>query len=587
MPDSDVHYSVTLDPKRHEMAVAQRISGAMARRPIRLFSPSFVPGNYEFQPYGRDVLDLRAESADGTPVSLRRLGWQGYEISDGEGDVRLSYRAAAASVDFSEACGILDDRYGVLLGTRYLMVGDHGGTVEVSYAVPEGWPILHPSGAEQIGPAAWRYPSYADLVDTAVCFGDVAVIRRDVDGTPFDHVFLTRAIGFDRCCEDFVDRVARVSATCRQVFGSFPFPRYTYIFSTDPTGDWGLEHLSATMIGLGPEVFTDPDAGATGVRTCAHELFHAWNVRRLRPAPLDRIDFVRGDFTEGLWMAEGFTRYYEFLLCTRSGEYSPDQFFSSVVNYYTHLAQLPAYRFTAPEGASHASYLNHGKFPGWANASVDYYDQGMVIAFCIDAALRSADQTLDAVFADFYRAFEGKGAGYTTDEIVAFFDKAVAGLGDEIRRSVSRPAAIPLVHWLERIGLEVTETDLPTLGIVLDQNTGPAISDVLDGTGAGDSGLAAGDVIAAVNGYPFRLGPLCWLVANESQVTLDVRRGDQPRKYQIPVGSRRRISALCWRGDEEQAARISEWLGQPYRPQPGQAIPLDFYENFHGVMTVI
>lgn len=587
MTGCDIRYSVVVDPRRHELAVTQTISAEAASRPLVLVSPCFVPGNYEFLPYGRDVFDLKATDGDGAELGVRRQGWQGYAISEGKGAVCLTYRAAAVSVDFSEGCGILDDRYGVILGTRYLMLTGHAGPVEVSYTVPSGWPILHPSGAEQTGPATWRYQDYQQLVDSPVCLGDVVVKRREIAGTPFDHVFLTQGIGFARGCDDFVDRVAQVSAACRDVFGSFPFSRYTYIFSLDPNDDWGLEHLTSTMIGLGPEVFTDLDAGATGVRTCAHELFHAWNVRRLRPAPLDDINFVNGDFTDGLWMAEGFTRYYEFLLCTRTGEYSPEQFFSSVVNYYTHLAALPAFGFTTPEGASHASYLNHGKFPGWANAAVDYYDQGMVIAFCADAALRCDGKTLDRVFCDFYDAFAGKNAGYTTRDIVGFFDDALPGLGQEIQRSVGRPAEIRLAHWLKQLGFEVTEAEVPTLGIVLEQNTGPGISDVLDGTPAGDSGLAAGDVITALNGYPFRKAQLCWLVANEGQVTLDIRRGDQSRRYEIPVGSRPAIAGLAWTGGPDQAALIAEWLGRPFEPEPRARISLGFYENFHGVMTVI
>ena len=93
-------------------------------------------------------------------------------------------------------------------------------------------------------------------------------VSRQVADTPFHHIFLNRSVGSDSGQEPFVDELQKLAAEYHKMFGSFPFDDYTYIFSLDPRDGWGLEHLTSTMIGLGPSVFVDADQTGIGVRTC-------------------------------------------------------------------------------------------------------------------------------------------------------------------------------------------------------------------------------------------------------------------------------------------------------------------------------
>ncbi|WP_175997612.1 PDZ domain-containing protein [Burkholderia stabilis] len=591
----NVHYDVTLDPARHELAVELTIDGVPPGELV-LATPTWVPGDYDFEPFGRDVFDVRAtDGATGAALDVHRRGWPAYAVgvparSASEGRVTVRYRAAAASVEMSEECGVLGDLNGVLLGTRYLRVSAHDGRCTVRYHVPDGWAIHHPSGATAMPERTWEYDSYARLVDTPVSFGHFDTITREVRGTPFHHVFLTRAQGFDANVGRFVDDLCRIAGVYHDIFGGFPFADYTYVLSFNPNDAWGLEHLTSTMVGLDPSTFYDADQYNVSVRVCAHELFHAWNVRRLRPAPLGHLEFERGCFSECLWVAEGFTRYYEFLSCTRTAVYTPAQFLSVVTGYYTHLTALPAYRHVSPADASAASYLNHDKYPGRANSAIDYYDAGMVIAFELDATLRldtDGAQSLDTVFAAFYEAFAGVGAGYTLDDICNFFERYRAGLGHHLRTQAVEPARLTLPDRLRALGFDVSEGQVPYCGVILAGDTGPAVYSVLDGSPASRSGLAAEDTILAVDGYPFSLEALNGAVRQGADVTLDVLRGNQSRRYTIRPDERTTLVGLRWAGTARQAALISQWLNQPFAPSAGQCVPLDFYENFHGIETVI
>jgi predicted metalloprotease with PDZ domain len=585
-----VRYRVTVSPARHELAVTMTVPPGLGGTPLRLGSPTWVPGDYSFDAYGRDVYCVEAADDDGAPLAVRREGWQGYAIQRAGGSVVIRYRAYCAAWDFSDACGIIGDRAGVVTGARYLFVDVYAGPCEVTYEVPAGWALHHPSGAQQVSALTWKYPSYEILLDTPVCLGGFELVTTHVRGTAFHHVFFDDEQGEAASRQAFIDLVNSVADRFHTMFGSFPFEDYTFVFGCNSKADWGLEHLTSTMIGVGPNVFTDAQVRANGVRASAHELFHAWNVRRLRPAPLNHLDLATGDFTDGLWVAEGFTRYYEFLTCTRTGLYDPEKFFSTIVNYYRHLAVRPAYDRVSAVDSSLASYLNHlKKYPGRINNSIDYYDKGMLIAFGADAALgvEKSGTTLDEAFASFYAQFVGRGAGYSSEDVRDFFDKVHPGLGARMYREATQVASLDVVGHLHRLGFSVEEQSVRYLGLVLADDTGPAVGGVLDTGPAGATGIAPEDVVTAIDGLPFDRQALTRAIANQSTVALTVARGNQTLTYQIVVGTRPQIGRLRWTGDDGQARLIANWLEQKFDPAPGHCFALDFYANFHGVETVL
>jgi predicted metalloprotease with PDZ domain len=586
-----VHYRVTVLPHRHELDVTMTIPARAGGTPLRVGSPTWVPGDYTFSPYGRDVFDVKAtDEASGSPLPVHRQGWQGYVVRRGSGAVVIRHRAYCSSWEFSEACGIIGDRAGVITGARYLFVGDHRGLCHVTYHLPAGWALHHPSGARQVKEFTWEYPSYLVLLDTPVCMGGFEKFTTDVCGTAFHHVFMDSGVGAAQSRQDVIDNVDAAGARYHHMFGSFPFEDYTFVYSCNPKAEWGLEHLSSTMVGLGANAFADNSVRATGIRAAVHELFHAWNVRRLRPAPLGHLDLIGGDFTEGLWLAEGFTRYYEFLTCTRTQLYTPQQFFSTIVNYYRHLEVLPAYQRVSAVDASLATFLNHvKKYPGRVNNCIDYYDKGMLIAFGVDTLLRleTPTGTLDRAFADFYTRFAGQGAGYTIDEVRDFFDKIHPGLGSRMYREATEVAGLDVAGLLGRLGFRVHEQTVPYIGLVLADGTGPAIYGVLDNSPAGESGIAPEDVLTATDGMNFDRQALEWAIANQDTVALSVARGNETLTYQIRVGHRSQIGGLCWIGDDRQAGLIQVWLDSDFQPSQEQVFPLDFYSNFHGAETVI
>jgi predicted metalloprotease with PDZ domain len=588
-------YQVRVLPAEHELEVEMTLEGPAAKGTVHLELPTWVPGDYAFMQFARDLFDLRAEDVKtGAQLEVVREGWQGFRVRDGQGAVRVRYRAYAYEPDFSEPCGIVEDGYAVLLGARYLRAPAWTGPCRVTYHLPRGWKIHHPSGATQPDPkgkpGTWDYPSYEILLDSPVVVGHFGVHWKKVRGTPFYFVFVDRALGYDSEVQSFVDGMVVIAEKCHEIFGSFPFQDYTFVLSLSPGAEWGLEHLTSTMCGLGPDLFIDPGRKAYGTRVCAHELFHAWNVRRLRPAPLGQLDLSGGSFTEGLWVAEGFTRYYEFLLCTRAGVYSPEQFFSSVVNYYRHLSVVPAYERVSAVDSSLATYLNHSKYPGRCNNSIDYYDKGMLIAFDLDAELRlhNPADSLDDAFRAFYEQYAGNKRGYTTANVLRFFEGRQAGLGAMLSREAEQPGGLSVVDHLKRLGFRVEMESVHYLGLLFNDPDGAVVYNVLDDSPAGRSGIAPGDTLTRINEFPYSRKALAWVVGRPDPVTLEVTRGQRALTFKITPAVSKQISSLRWTGTNTQAQLIRTWLQRDdFRPAPDKRFSLEFYENFHGVETVL
>lgn len=582
-----LHYQVTVLPHRQCLEVALELDTAFMTGPLVVATPTWVPGAYGFLKYARDVVDVRAfDVATGAELTVVREGWQGFRIDGAHGRTRITWLAHAADPAMGELAGHVHDRWALLLGTRYLRPVGWDGPCRVEYAAPQGWRLHHPSveGCERKGPTGFVYARFQDLLDTPIVFGtQPKIIERRVKGTPFYYLFLDDALGFELEAPRLLDALDRAAAACADVFGPFPFADYTFVFTHDPRLHWGLEHSSSTTIGLGPDVYIDDGSFLDAVRVSVHELVHAWIVKRLRPKGLERPDLDRGTFVDGLWLAEGFTRYYEFLLAARSGQLSSERFFSNVANYYRHMVAVGGYERTSPRDSSLATFLNHGRYPGMAATTIDYYDAGMLVAFDLDVAARRAGSSLDAIVRDLYAAMVG--TGFDSEDVKRFVRERDAGLGELLTKEVDRAGGLSTPERLADLGFVVERASRRELGLVLRDGE---ITSVLDRHPAARAGLAIGDRIERVEGFPFSRRALEWArdASENGPVTLHVARGHAVHQCTVAPLVRDEITSLVFRGDEAKRDAIRAWLGcEP--PALGARNVLRHYDNFHGRIDVV
>jgi predicted metalloprotease with PDZ domain len=240
--------------------------------------------------------------------------------------------------------------------------------------------------------------------------------------------------------------------------------------------------------------------------------------------------------------------------------------------------------------SSLATFTNHAKYPGRCNNSIDYYDKGMLIAFDLDAKLRvgTTRDSLDEAFRSFYERHVNDVKGYSVVDAVEFFDERLAGLGPVLDREVRDVGSLEIAGPLEALGFEVEKGAVPFLGLMFSDTSAPKIYNVLDESPAGAAGLAPDDVCLFLNDFPFSLKALSWCVSHESRVAIEISRGHRRIKFELVPIKRTEITKLFWRGNVAQRDRLRAWLhNEDFRPEQGEEVSLEFYENFHGVETVI
>ncbi|WP_394850639.1 PDZ domain-containing protein [Pendulispora brunnea] len=585
-------YRIVVDPSRRQFEGEVQFEVPAPGSPVDVAVPTWVPGAYGFMRYGRDVFDVHAvETQTGTPLRIERRGFGGYRIEGAARSITVRWRASSCDTAWGELAGFIEGTWAVLLATRYLFVPAHvDAPCRVTYEFPPGYEVHLPRS---------EYPSFRALLDAPVVAwksgkareGAVTRITRRSKGKDLHFVFLGSALGFETEAPRFIDDVCALAERCHDVFGSYPFDAYTFIFGFDPRFHWGLEHADATMIGLGQDVFIDEEARYAALRVSAHELVHAWNVCRLRPSGLGEgeLDLVAGSFTDGLWVSEGFTRYYEFLLLARAGKLTASRFFSNIARYHRALTDRPAYAHTVVRDSSRGTFINHNAYPGAHDSTLDYYDQGMLIAFDLDAALRRAapgERSLDTEFRALYDAFAARPAGFTSEEAIAFWTSRTPAIEGFFAREVNAAAGLSTLERLRELGFETRTTTTFRIGAILKE--GGNVYDVIDRGPAAQAGIAAGDELLSVDGFSFSTKALTWAIARGTEMTLGLRRGHVQRQAIVRPRSEERLTALVWHGDAAALERLRNWLGQPdLTYADGEVIPLAHYDNFHGTLEAI
>jgi predicted metalloprotease with PDZ domain len=580
-------YRVRIDPRSRQLDLVLSLERDDSGD-LELAIPTWVPGAYAFMKYGRDVFDLRAEDTKtGARLGLERTGQTTFTVQAAPAHVTLRARIVASDTAWAELVGFIGHENAVIHASHFPFAPAHAGACTISVEAPKGWAIHHPGGAVAIDAQTWEHPNFRALVDTPIIAGSFALFERVSGGCTFRHVFLGKAIGFDREVQRLIDDVMAIADSACKVFGAYPMREYTFVYGTDPRAYWGLEHAYATLMGVGEAVFIDPEQRRAALRLAAHELFHAWNVCRLRPKAFHgaNLDLVRGAFPDGLWLSEGFTRYYELLLATRTGALPASRFLSNIVRYHDAVRALPAARHVSLVDSSRATFLNHNRYPGASSATIDYYDKGMLVAFALDAALRTAKRpsSLDAALVAFYEAFVEK--GFETAEAIAFFDRFAAPLEPVepvaalLERIVVGTEMPDTTAWLERLGLTVAHGSVQSLGLWLRADRGPEITDVVDGSPAARAGLGAGDEIMTLDGFAFRPDALTWLVRTGEPFSIGVRSGHAHRDATVTPSTRETIVSLSLAASGES---LVSWLGEGARSlEVGASIPLTHYDNFH------
>lgn len=440
-PAYKIAYRVNLSaPESHLFKVEIKVDGLAGAGYVDFQIPRWSPGRYAVFDFAKNVHEVRAMgrchpgSRCGTiSKHVERLDTQTWRVlTDGSDTLTLDYRVFGD--DLSGTFSQLDARHANFNGGSVFMyvVGHKHDPVSLSVGAPRGWKVIN-AYSKREDQTEFGFPNYDVLIDTPTeAAPDFTVNTFEVGGKTYRvvvHSFGEEDGRRERLVKD-IERIVRAEV---ELMGAPEFEQYTFLFHFDPTarrGD-GMEHLNSTQI-IETGALADPDIYESAVETAAHEFFHVWNVKRLRPVGLGPWDFTRPVVTQGLWIAEGFTNYYGKLNMRRAGVWDDEQLFRSYAAAIGGIENSRGSRTTSAVDASIlAPFIDRStsdQRTNLADTVVSYYPKGETLALPLDLLIRgrskgkvSLDDVMRRAYEEFYLkaasdSYYLKGRGYTVDE---------------------------------------------------------------------------------------------------------------------------------------------------------------------------
>lgn len=374
------------------------------------------------------------------------------------------------------------------------------------------------------------------------------------------------------------EELTRICQYETKLMGGAPFEHYTFIFHVGKAAagaGGGMEHENSTAISA--------PSGEYLAGVSAHEFFHLWNVKRIRPASLEPVDYTKEQYTRALWFAEGVTSTYGSYTLVRTGIWSKQQFYGDLSGGITELENRPANRWQSAEQSSLDAWLE--KYPLYNDPeySVSYYTKGQVLGFLLDILIRDRTigaKSLDDVLRAMNEEFANTGKYYRDSLDIRLMAEKIAGgsFEDFFQKYVGGIEPFPYEQILPLAGLQlnVSQRKRATLGFVAEReaNVGLVVRRVEEGGPAAKAGLRPGDTILKWNGGepPRRLERWAREQIAGNVLRLVVRRDDRVIKVEFRLGEMRETYYQVEESSNptEKARRIRDGLlhGDAQRAAP-------------------
>jgi len=329
-----------------------------------------------------------------------------------------------------------------------------------------------------------------------------------------------------------------------QLMGGAPFDHYLFIVHIGKGAagaGGGMEHANSTAINV--------SSGQTLSGVAAHEFFHLWNVKRIRPASLEPIDYTHEQYTRALWFAEGVTSTYGRYTEVRSGLWTKQDFYSDLADQINELESRPANRWQSAEQSSLDAWLEKYTYYNGPDFSVSYYTKGQVLGLLLDVLIRDRtnnEKSLDDVMRRMNTDFAKKNRFYRDSLDIRLCAEAVAGgsFADFFQNYVAHAEPLPYGEVLSKAGLLLKQQEVtrPELGFSVerDANAKVVVRAVVSGSTADRAGLRIGDGIEGWNGESVPRRVEGWLRNRQPGdiLRLQVRRNDQASEISFALGGR-------------------------------------------------
>ena len=563
----DITYTVSLtDLPKQQFHITTDIKNINQPR-LDLALPTWTPGWYVVENYAKNVIRLNVTDGSGKRLQPRMTRKQTWSIDTrGIKQIRVDYDYSATILGLNQAKVAAD--YAFFTGIELFLepLGHRNTPSTVKFQIPQGWRLMSPL-KETSDPMAFTAADYDTLVDAPALMGTFDVTEFQVEGKP--HYFAAVPAGRFNAekSKRFTEMLAASIRAQSAIFGGLPYEKYIayyFFMPAESNASGALEHLNSYV------AFAPQGERATPeqiIGTAAHEFFHVWNVKRIRPAEMWPYDYSRENESPLLWFSEGFTNYYSALANYRAGVTTREQFLNSVANAAAGIENSEARKYISPANSSVITWVGYDTPQAF---SISYYTQGQNLGALLDLSIRNdtnGSASLDDVFRTLYRDHYQKGRGFSTDQLVGIINKLTKKDYNDFFNRYVFGVEVPdydRIFGYAGFALERKPQATPDFGFsARPRSGGLTILGVEPGGAAAAAQLRVNDVITKINGEPVLSVNTSSMAGKD--VRLTVTRGGEEIELPMKIGSREftsfSLTEMPQRSDLQNRVREG-WLKQ-------------------------
>jgi predicted metalloprotease with PDZ domain len=540
------HYEVSMpDPATHYFDVKMTINLASVNLStgfVDVKMPVWTPGSYLVREFAKNVEGLKA-NAEGNMLSAKKVSKNTWRIEiQGKKNIEITYKVYAN--ELSVRTSHLDASHGYINGTSVFMyvpelmkeklsvkINPFQSFKKVSVALPE------------VGKMQYEAENYDLLVDSFFEIGNQDILKFEYEG--ITHTIANYSVvplNYDP--NTVIEAYKKVVKAAHDVVGGkHPCKDYLFVVHHLPNIGGGLEHLNGTTCQTSPDIYQNDDKFTSFLGLIAHEYFHLWNVKRLRPVALGPFDYEKENYTNMLWVAEGFTAYYQEDILRRADIIDVPKYISTLLYDINSTENAPGSKVQSVAESSWDAWIKYYRpNENSNNSTISYYNRGSVMAGVLNAMIidnTGGQKSMDDVLKNLYNELYLKqNIGYTDDQFREECEK-VSGLNLKsfFEKHIYDTQAIDFVGIYSKIGLEAALDNSygqkPSLGAAI---RGNSIARVDLGGSFLKAGLNSGDMIQKVNGKSFSAGDdILSGKMNGEKVKIDISRNGLPLKFEVEL----------------------------------------------------
>jgi predicted metalloprotease with PDZ domain len=501
------HYTVALpQPANHLFEVSFTIQG-WSLDLLDLKFPVWTPGSYLVREYVRHLQGFTALDEQGQPLPWQKIGKNHWQVTtQGHSTLTIQYKIFAN--ELTVRTNHLDITHGYFNpAAMFFRVPEYEETeIAVTILSPQSWHVSTPLAATS-QPNTFLAATFDELVDSPFEIGTHTLYDFEVLGKPHQiAIWGEGRYNIERILAD----TTKIIETEAAIFGGLPYDRYLFLLHLSANSFGGLEHKSSCTLIYSRLGLCSEETYQKYMSLVAHEFFHLWNVKRIRPKGLEVFDYDQENYTDSLWLSEGSTSFYDLIIPMRAGIYDTKCYLSKVSESITQF-QTTSGRKVQP--------LSESSFDAWIklyrpdansrNSQMSYYLKGELVSFLLDLTIRAQHQnrrSLDDVMRQLWQQFGVPEVGFTREQLKVIFE-SVAGidLTPFWTHYIDGLAELPFDECLAPFGLmlkaEVTHP-APYLGLVVKAEHGSAIVKFVEADSPAERvGIEPGDELVAIDNF--------------------------------------------------------------------------------------